>query len=151
MCYLSLELNCSAVNVLYEPLYAHSWAFLSLVQNSGWNEEVHVLCAFLLCAWKLSMWKIIPVMYVLYYVMFSILNVQLSNWHLPGKQLIIHTFEWCWITILNVRKKFAGIVKNLLKKSVPKVSFYKIKYHLQELKQKWVSSKSLNIKNYQLQ
>ena len=37
------------------------------------------------------------------------------------------------------------------KKSVPKVSFYKIKYDLQELKQKWVSSKSLNIKNYQLQ
>lgn len=76
----------------------------------------------------------------------------MSNWHLPGKQLIIHTFEWCWIMILNVRKKFAGIVKNLQKKSVAKVSFYeKIKYHLQELKQKWVSSKSLNIKNYQLQ
>ena len=55
-----------------------------------------------------------------------------------------HNFE-CKISLQALSKIYK-------KKSVPKVSFYeKIKYHLQELKQKWVSIKSLNIKNYQLQ
>ena len=45
------------------------------------------------------------------------------RWYLPGKQLILYTFKWYWITILDVRKKFAGIVKNLQKKSVTKNQF----------------------------
>ena len=46
------------------------------------------------------------------------------------------------------KEKLCRLCQKSIKKLVPKVSFYKIKYHLQELKQKWVSSKNLSNKNW---